>query len=90
MNKKLWYLTRLSLNKKIKSKWFVVANIIILIVLIGILNIDYIIKLFGGDFDKFTNIFVVDNTNYVYDDLENIYNESSKYIEDIKNSTLIK
>lgn len=88
MNKKLWYLTRLSLNKKIKSKWFVVANIIILIVLIGILNIDYIIKLFGGDFDKFTNILVVDNTNYVYDDLENIYNESSKYIEDIKNSTI--
>ena len=88
MNKKLWYLTRLSLNKKIKSKWFVVANIIILIVLVGILNIDYIIKLFGGDFDKFTNILVVDNTNYVYDDLENIYNEYSKYIEDIKNSTI--
>lgn len=88
MNKKLWYLTRLSLNKKIKSKWFVVANIIILIVLVGILNIDYIIKLFGGDFDKFTNILVVDNTNYVYDDLENIYNESSKYIDDIKNSTI--
>ena len=88
MNKKLWYLTRLSLNKKIKSKWFVVANIIILIVLVGILNIDYIIKLFGGDFDKFTNILVVDNTNYVYDDLENIYNESSNYIEDIKNSTI--
>lgn len=88
MNKKLWYLTRLSLNKKIKSKWFVVANIIILIVLVGVLNIDYIIKLFGGDFDKFTNILVVDNTNYVYDDLENIYNESSKYIEDIKNSTI--
>ena len=88
MNKKLWYLTKLSLNKKIKSKWFVVANIIILIVLVGILNIDYIIKLFGGEFDKFTNILVVDNTNYVYNDLENIYNESSKYIEDIKNSTI--
>lgn len=88
MNKKLWYLTKLSLNKKIKSKWFVVANIIILIVLVGMLNIDYIIKLFGGDFNKFTNILVVDNTNYVYDDLENIYNESSKYIEDIKNSTI--
>ena len=88
MKKKLWYLTKLSLYKKIKSKWFVVANIIILIVLVGILNIDYIIKLFGGDFDKFTNILVVDNTNYVYDDLENIYNESSKYIEDIKNSTI--
>ena len=88
MNKKLWYLTRLSLNKKIKSKWFVVANIIILIVLVGILNIDYVIKLFGGDFDKFTNILVVDNTNYVYNDLENIYNESSKYIDDIKNSTI--
>ena len=88
MSKKMWYLTRLSLNKKIKSKWFVVANIIIFVVLVGILNIDYVIKLFGGDFDKFTNILVVDNTNYVYNDLENIYNESSKYIEDIKNSTI--
>ena len=69
MNKKLWYLTKLSLNKKIKSKWFVVANIIIFVVLVGILNIDYIIKLFGGDFDKYTNIYVVDNTSYVDNDL---------------------
>lgn len=88
MNKKLWYLTKLSLNKKIKSKWFVVANIIIFVVLVGILNIDYIIKLFGGDFDKYTNIYVVDNTSYVYNDLENIYNESSKYIDSIKTSTI--
>lgn len=88
MSRKLKYLTKLSLDKKIKSKWFLVANIIIAVVLIGILNIDYIIKLFGGDFDNNTNIIVVDNTGYIYDKLNDIYDESSKYIESIKESNM--
>lgn len=88
MSRKLKYLTKLSLDKKIKSKWFLVANIIIAVVLIGILNIDYIIKLFGGDFDNNTNIIVVDNTGYIYDKVYDIYDESSKYIESIKESNM--
>ena len=47
MNKKLKYLTKVSLNKKIKSKWFLVANIIFAILIIGLLNIDSVIKFFG-------------------------------------------
>lgn len=78
MNKKLKYLTKVSLNKKIKSKWFLVANIIFAILIIGLLNIDSVIKFFGGDFDKETIIYVVDNTNYdILGEFENSMNEYS-------------
>ena len=56
MNKKLWFLTKMSLNKKIKTKWFFIANILFLIIIAGLINIDSIIKLFGGDFDEATEI----------------------------------
>ncbi len=81
MNKKLKYLTKVSLNKKIKSKWFLVANIIFAILIIGLLNIDSVIKFFGGDFDKETIIYVVDNTNYdVLGEFENSMNEYSNLL----------
>lgn len=63
MNKKFWYLTKLSFNKKVKSKWFVITNIILLIAIVALLNISSIIEFFGGDFDSKTNIIVVDNAN---------------------------
>jgi len=90
MNKKLKYLTKLSLNKKIKSKWFYIANIILSILIISIANIDSIIKLFGGDFSEKTTINVIDNTNYVYSDFESIYNSSVNYMDDIKETRLVK
>lgn len=81
MNKKLKYLTKVSLNKKIKSKWFLVANIIFAILIIGLLNIDSVIKFFGGDFSKETIIYVVDNTNYdILDEFENSMNEYSNLL----------
>lgn len=67
MNKKLLFLTKTSLLKKIKSKWFLVVNILILIIIIGIINIDSIISFFGGDFNDNLEIVVIDNTNSVYD-----------------------
>lgn len=63
MNKKFWYLTKLSLNKKIKTKWFYITNIILAIAIIALVNISSIIEFFGGDFDSKTNVVVVDNTN---------------------------
>lgn len=63
MNKKFWYLTKLSLNKKIKTKWFYITNIILAIAIIALVNISSIIEFFGGDFDSETNVVVVDNTN---------------------------
>ena len=67
MNKKLLFLTKTSLLKKIKSKWFLVVNILILIIIIGIINIDSIISFFGGDFNDNLEIVVIDNTDSVYD-----------------------
>lgn len=81
MNKKLKYLTKVSLNKKIKSKWFLVANIIFAILIIGLLNIDSVIKFFGGDFNEETIIYVVDNTNYdILGEFENSMNEYSNLL----------
>jgi len=90
MSKKLKYLTKMSLDKKIKSKWFYVANIIICTILVGLINIDSIIEFFGGDFDDETNIIVVDNTNYIYDEFVTVYNSSLSYIEDIGKANIEK
>lgn len=63
MKSKLGYLTGVSLKRKIKTKWFVIANILIALVVIGLMNIDSIISFFGGDFNEKTNIYVVDSAN---------------------------
>lgn len=60
MKAKLKFLTKQSLNKKIKTKWFKGVNILLLILLIVITNIDQIVRLFGGDFEDTTKIVVVD------------------------------
>ena len=67
MNKKFLYLTKVSLRKKIKSKWFVITNIILAVAIILLLNINSIVSFFGGDFDSKTNIIVVDNNTNSYD-----------------------
>lgn len=92
MANKFWFLTGYSLKKKLKSKWFVVINIILLIAIVGIMNIDSIIKMFGGDFNDTNEIVIVDNTNIAYpifDKNLNLYNESleMEYKFDIKKET---
>lgn len=74
MKSKLWLLTKNSLDKKITSKWFVVINIVIAILIIGLINIDNIIKTFGGDFNEKNEILVIDETNILYDYLELNFN----------------
>ena len=61
MSKKFLYLTKVSLRKKFKTKWFVITNIILAIAIILLLNINSIVTFFGGDFDSKTNVIVVDN-----------------------------
>lgn len=63
MKSKLKYLTKVSLGRKVNTKWFKITNLIIAIVLIGIINIDSIITFFGGDFDSKLNVYVMDNAN---------------------------
>lgn len=62
MKSKLNYLISVSLKRKIKTKWFLVANVIICLVLVGLVNIDSIITFFGGDFNKTTKVYVIDKT----------------------------
>ena len=89
MKNKLKYLTKISLNKKIKTKWFVIANVCLLLLIVGLVNADSIIKFFGGDFNKVTDILVIDNTNQtVYDDIETYYSEYSKYVEDMSKTEI--
>ncbi len=83
MKNKLIYLTKNSLNRKIKTKWFLIANIALLIVIAGIINIDKIISMFGGDFDENKIVYVIDNTNYTYD----ILNENMKSISSTMDSS---
>ena len=63
MKNKLWYLIGVSLKRKIKSKWFVIVNIILMFAIVGLFNIESIIGFFGGDFNEKQKIYVIDNTN---------------------------
>ncbi|MDD3452753.1 MAG: hypothetical protein PHN42_00525 [Bacilli bacterium] len=69
MKNKLRYLTEVSLKRKIKTKWFLVANALLALAVICVLNIDSIITFFGGDFNEKTKIYIIDNTDYDFKDV---------------------
>ncbi len=73
MKNKLKLLIKDGLNKKINTKWFKVVNIILLVVIVGLINIDNIIKFFGGNFDDPVVIYVIDNTNKYYEAIKSGY-----------------
>lgn len=77
MSNKFWYLTKQSLKKKIKSKWFIGVNIMLALVIIALININSIISFFGGDFSENTKILVVDKTEMSYP----IFEQSIKIIK---------
>lgn len=81
MINKLLFLTKTSLKRKIKTKWFLIANIILAFIIGAIINIDSIINLFGGDFNEKTKIYVIDNANS-YDLLNENLKQVNKSISD--------
>lgn len=81
MENKFKYLVKYSLFKKIKNKWFLIANIILAVVLIGLINIDSLINIFGGDFNDSININVIDNSGY-YEIIKENLNASKEYLGD--------
>ena len=89
MTNKLKYLTKISLDKKIKTKWFLIANIILLVIIAGIINIDSIIKFFGGDFDKKTEIVVIDNAS-CYDEFVKTFDSTRDYLDTLKDVEITK
>lgn len=65
MKNKAWFLIKQSLKKKLDTKWFKIVNVLICLLLIGVINIDKIINVFGGDFKDTVNIYLAGDNNYL-------------------------
>lgn len=83
MENKFMFLTKHSLKKNIKSKWFRIVNVIVMLVIIALVNIDGIVTFFGGDFSGDVKINVIDNTGY-YNVIEENLKNVDKYLADSK------
>lgn len=89
MSNKLKFLTKMSLNKKIKTKWFLVANGLFFLLIVGLINIDSIIKLFGGKFEQEQQILVIDEVG-VMDEFKAIYDSYSEKMMNTNKGSIIK
>ena len=68
MKNKLIYLSKISLKRKVDTKWFKIVNILLCIAIVAVLNIDTIIKAFGGDFNDNMTVYIIDNVDgNIYD-----------------------
>ena len=81
MSRKFWFLTTQSLLKKIKTKTFIIVNILLLIAFSSLMNIDRIVLFFGGNFNKENNIMIVDNTYKSYDLIKDQIENGSTIID---------
>lgn len=89
MKNKLLFLTKMSIKKKIATKWFLIANIIMALLIIGLVNVDSIIKTFGGDFSAENQLLVIDNSNY-FEDFKTSYENSSSIMNEYTNVKITK
>ena len=71
MKNKLKYLVEVSLKRKFCTKWFLIANIVLALIIVVVTNIDSVINFFGGDFNEKMPIYVIDETNVSYEILKN-------------------
>lgn len=89
MKNKFLFLTKDSLKSKTGTKAFKLVNIFLCILLVALINLDSLIKLFGGDFNELVNIYVVDEAE-VYDDIQQVMDESMFGMLDNYNAKMIK
>ena len=89
MKDKLKFLTKQSLDKKIKTKWFKGVNIFLLLLFILLVNIDRVIAVFGGDFESEITIYVEDELN-VYDEFNMTFESLSESLGEAKNYQVTK
>ena len=80
MKNKFKYLVKYSLKKKIDTKWFKIVNVLLLVLLVFLVNMDYLINLFGGDFEEKENIYVVDNVGS-FDTFSSYFNALAKEMD---------
>lgn len=89
MKNKFLFLTKDSLKNKIKTKAFLTVNILLCLLLVAIVNLDSLIKLFGGDFNEPINIYIVDEAN-VYNEVEAVMNQSVFSLMETYNAKPVK
>ena len=89
MKNKFKFLLKDSIKKKIDTKAFKLINLGIFIVIVALINLDSIVKFFGGDFDKEVNIYVVDEVG-VYDEFKTVMDSSFLDVLESYNSKVVK
>ncbi len=82
MKNKFDFLTAQSIKSKLSTKAFKIANIFMFIVVIALVNIDSVIKFFGGEFDDLVHVYVVDEVG-AYDEFKSTMD--SNYLEILEN-----
>lgn len=82
MKNKFKFLTKDSIKRKINTKSFKITNLVLFIVIAILINLDSIVKLFGGDFDKLTYVYIVDEMG-IYDDVNETMKNS--YLDVLNN-----
>ena len=81
MKTKAWFLIKQSIKKKMNTKWFKIVNVLLCILLIGVINIDKIINVFGGDFKETINIYLTGDHNYL-EGFNAYFNTNKKILND--------
>ena len=81
MKTKASFLIKQSIKKKMNTKWFKVVNVLLCILLIGVINIDKIINVFGGDFKETINIYLTGDNNYL-EGFNAYFNTNKKILND--------
>ena len=89
MKNKFIFLTKDSLKSKTGTKAFKIVNVFLCILLVALINLDSLIKLFGGDFNELINIYVIDEAE-IYDDIETVMNDSMFGMLDSYNAKMIE
>ena len=79
---KFKFLTKDSIKRNINTKSFNITNLVLFIVIAILINLDSIVKLFGGDFDKLTHVYIVDEMG-IYDDVNETMKNS--YLDVLNN-----
>lgn len=79
MKNKLMFLIGEGIKRKVNTKTFKIVNIILLIAIPLLINIDTIIKFFGGDFDTATEVYINDETNNLYDTFITTFEQTESF-----------
>lgn len=89
MKNKFKFLTKDSLKKKICTKSFLIVNIVICLITVCLINLDSIVKLFGGDFEDQIKVYIKDEVG-IYNELEETMKSGYKDILDNYNASIEK